>query len=127
MLSFFDYFFYRASVFYDTGKDNGPAIAGLFILSLMQFFNLLSIECLIEIIRLKKFEIPKVAVVLVIILLSVINGIRYNKLSYDLLKKRWDNESEKQKKKRGVFVLLYLLLSTVIAFSLAIYIGNQLW
>ena len=124
MLKFFDYLFYRACKFYDKGKDQSTAMTGaLVILVLMQVFNLLSVFSILQIIIHKKYDVHKLLIVVGIFLLLIVNGIRYNKLDYAFFKGKWDNNDGM--KKRGNFLILYLLLSTILFFGLAIYLGTK--
>jgi hypothetical protein len=59
--------------------------------------------------------------------LLVLSGIRYNKLTYAILKDRWENEEENKKSKKQLLLLLYTVASAILCIGLAIYIGGQNW
>lgn len=127
MLNFFDYTYYRVCKAYYKTKDSNPRIAGLCIITLMHFFNILSVFCLFCISIQKKIYINKILALFVILILMILNGIRYNKLHYGILQEKWQNENADIQTKKGVMVLAYILLSTVAGIGLAIYLGSKKW
>jgi len=62
-------------------------------------------------------------IVLLYAILLFINGLRYNKLNYESLKKKWENENGNINQKNN-FVIPYILGSVVLFVILAIYIGS---
>jgi hypothetical protein len=121
---FFDYVYYRICRFYDKNKSSSPGITGLCILSLTHYFNILSIFFILSIAFERKFDISKWLGVLLYAILLFINGLRYNKLNYGFLKKKWENENGDIIKKNN-FVIPYILGSTALFAVLAIYIGSS--
>lgn len=57
--------------------------------------------------------------------LTILNGIRYNRLNYDVLKQRWADEDAKSYQRKGVGVVLYILLSVVVVIILIIVKANN--
>jgi hypothetical protein len=74
-----------------------------------------------------KAILSKLMVIVVIIVLFIINGFRYNRLTYAMLKERWGNEPIDRKIKRKLWVLFYIVFSSIIFFGLAIYLGSKPW
>ncbi len=107
ILTFFDYVYYRVCTFYNNSGEKRSSITGLFIISLFYFFNLISVAGFAIIIF--KIDLPainKSAFLIVNICIVILNGIRYNKLKYDVLNERWGNEDEITNEKKGFAVAL---------------------
>jgi hypothetical protein len=117
MLHFFDYVYYKSCQFYDKhGEGSGAGISGLAFLSLIQFLNLLSVVTVFWLIFPYEFILTtgdKILGAFVYIVIIFINGIRYNKLNYDILKERWDNEDKKNQRKKQIGVISYILITIV--------------
>ena len=97
MLHFFDYLYYKSCNLYAKRNPEGAGISGLSVVALFQMFNLSTVFFLFNIILDKNIHVNKLLIVAVCALLLVLNGIRYNKLTYAILKERWDNEGKKRK------------------------------
>jgi hypothetical protein len=127
MVSFFDYVYYRVCVFYDKNKDSSPGVSALLVVCLLQFFNISTILLLIQIAVTKRINISSLLVVSCIVMLLVVNGFRYNKLNYQVLRGRLANTSAVRKRRKESYVALYLIISTATVFILAIYLGSRKW
>lgn len=127
MFRFFDYVYYKACNFYLRENPDSVGLSGLIIIALMQVLNLLTCFFLMSIILGRKFHINKLLLIALCILLLVVNGIRYNKLTYAILKDKWDNEEENKKIKGQLLVLLYISGSAIMCVGLAIYVGSKNW
>lgn len=122
MLKFFDYVYYKCCQFYyKNGEENGYKISGLALLSLFQLLNI----ALIIILVFQWFHywanINKMLFAIPVFILLLLNGFRYNKLNYDVLKEKWENESATTSKKREVGVLLYMVLSVILVIAVIIW------
>ena len=107
MTSLFDYIFYRVYKFYQK-RDGTPAIYASAVLSVMQFFSLLS---MLAIVRLwLSFPIPqKYFIIPVILLLIGINWFRYEQnLDFKTLEARWGEEDSDKRNRRGWFLVVSL-------------------
>lgn len=127
MFHFFDYAYYRICKAYYKTRDSNPKIAGLCIITLMHFFNILSLFCLFCISIHEKIYINKLLALLVILTLMILNGIHYNKFHYGILQDRWQEEDRETQVRKGGMVVAYIILSTVIGIGLAIYLGSKKW
>jgi glucan phosphoethanolaminetransferase (alkaline phosphatase superfamily) len=125
MLTFFDYLYYAVCDFYSKRGEKEPRFTALLISALMHSFNLLSILFFISLITQSKIGINKFYAVIMTLALIILNGIRYNKYNYDVMKEKWGNEEESKKKKKAFIIVLYVILSTVLFFWLAIYLGSK--
>jgi hypothetical protein len=124
MLTFFDYVYYRVCVFYDKNKQNSPGVIALFILSTVQIVNLLTVLFLADILFGIRMVPNKIALIIICALFLFINGIRYNKFNYQVLKEKWHQETPASNN-RGRFVFLYIVLSFLTVFILAICFGGN--
>jgi len=125
MLHFFDYLYYKSCNLYAKRNPEGAGLSALPVVALFQMFNLSTVFFLFNIILEKNIPVNKLWIVASCALLLVLNGIRYNKLTYAILKERWDNEEENKKIKKQLLLLLYIVGSTVLCIGLAIYIGSK--
>jgi hypothetical protein len=64
-----------------------------------------------------------------VLILFVLNGIRYNKHKYDYneLQKRWGIEEEKAQNNKTSLVIAYIILSGILLLVLSIYLGSKDW
>ncbi len=108
MMNLFDYIFYRVYKFYQK-RDGTPAIYASGVLTLMQFFLLLSILAAIRLII--DFPIPqKYFNIPIIILLLGINWYRYER-EFDIrkLESKWGKEDSTIRKRRGLLLVVSLI------------------
>ena len=131
MLRFYDYLFYKAYQFYykKEGNLSTSRTGGLLIVSAVEAFNLFSISFIICIIINKKIHVNKFYAVIPVLILIIINGIRYNKHEYDYdeLQKRWGIEEEKIINKKTGLIIAYIIFSVILFFGLSIYLGTKNW
>jgi hypothetical protein len=122
MMKFFDYVYYKSCQFYyANGEGDGAGISGLAFLSLIQYLNLISIIAILWLIFPYKFVFTggaKVITALIFIIIVVVNGFRYNKMNYNTLRERWDNEDKKIKRKKEIRVIFYILITVIIVIGL---------
>lgn len=109
MLSFFDYIYYRVCGFYYSNNSNSPRIAGLVVLSLMYLFNIVFIYGLASLLLNGNIRFSIIATVILYLIILVFNGFRYNRLNYDVLNKKWENESVTSKSKKNRWIWMYFL------------------
>jgi hypothetical protein len=122
MQSFFDYLYYKACKLY--AKEDGAALSGVVVVAVLQMFNLLAFFFLMDIILKRKLPLNKIMVLLILAILVILNGIRYNKITYAILDEKWKNEIESKKIKHQLLVLLYVSVSVISGVGLAIYLGS---
>ena len=117
MINLFDYIFYRVYKAYQK-RDGTPAIYASAVLSVMQFFSLLSMLAIIRLFI--DFPIPQKYFILPIILLLIgINWFRYERdFDFKKLEAKWGEENSSQRKQRGW--LLVVSLITLILFPILI-------
>jgi hypothetical protein len=119
MMVLFDYVYYKASDFYSRSDPNGAGISGLAVLTTVQFLNLLSAYMASFTFFHTKPYLNKGYVLLFMAVLLVLNGIRYNKRNYPILKERWAGESESRKGRNNLLVISYIMISLFVPVSLA--------
>lgn len=127
MLHFFDYVYYKSCRLYAKNDKDGAGLSGLVVIAVLQMFNLMTILLLISIILERKLLANKLFILGLYILLLLLNGIRYNKLNYPVLKETWDNEQESKKIKNQLLVLFYVSGSAILFIGLVIYVGSKHW
>ena len=110
MLRFFDYVYYRSSKFYFDNKGTNSKISGLCIIVIMHLFNISILFFLYCIVSKTKPFISKSIIIFLLVFFFLLDGIRYNKLNYNILSDRWKDELHANK--RGTLVLLYIIGST---------------
>ena len=126
MLRFFDYVYYRTCIFYEkSGEKKSYRISALVLLSALHVLNLFFLFQLIFTFLNYLPNINKYIAIIPYAAFLILNGVRYNKLNYDVLRERWANEDVKSYQKKGVGVVLYMLLSAVIVVVLIIIKANN--
>lgn len=125
-MHFFDYVYYKCCQLYDkNGEREGAGISGLILLSTFQMLNLIFISGLIfqTFHYYSTFNISWLLVF--IFILPILNGMRYNKLNYGVLKKRWESENIITKKKKETAVIIYALVSIITTIIIIIWRANN--
>ena len=125
VLHFFDYLYYKSCNLYAKRNPEGAGISGLCVVALFQMFNLSAVFFLFNIILDKNIPVSKLLILAGCILLLILNGIRYNKVTYAVLKEKWDYEEENKKIKKQLLLLLYIVGSVILCLGLAIYHGSK--
>ena len=126
MFRFFDYVYYRTCIFYNkSGEKKSYRISGLVLLSVLQVLNLLFLFQLTFTFLNYWPSVNKYIAVILYVVFLILDGIRYNKLNYDVLRKRWANEDAETYQRKGVWVVLYILLSVLLVIVLIIVKGNN--
>jgi hypothetical protein len=125
MLHFFDYVYYRVCSFYNkSGEQTSYKISGIVILTALYVLNLIFLCQLVSILFQLWFNINKYLIVIPYFMLLASNGIRYNKLNYNILNKKWGNEDPKAQQRKGLGVFLYILFSVIGVIILIIWRAN---
>ena len=122
---FFNYLYYRVYLFYVAKKDSIPGPSAFAIVVLLQIVNLISILFLSSIIYGQALLINKRIAIILFVITLIINAIYYKKNNFDKLSKKWQNEDFALRRKRGVGVILYIVISLFLFFGLAIYLGAK--
>jgi len=112
--NYFDYLYYRITTLY-TKWDGNNGINGILMISLIQL--LLICDVVLPIMRIW-FTFSQISPysktiaiigVMVLFALIIYNYIKYNH-KYDQLKIRWENETQRERMLKGVFILTSLVL-----------------
>src|SRR5690606_4853360 len=113
----FDYIFYRVYKFYQK-RDTTTAIYASGVLSVIQFFLLLSILAIVRLFV--DFEIPhRFFVIPIILVILGLNWYKYEKkLDFKKFEIIWSNEQQLKRVRRGWFIVV--VLSIVILFPIVI-------
>jgi hypothetical protein len=116
---------YRVCEFYLKHRGTSPEGTAIIIVTLMQFLNIFSIYDILSIITQKKLSVGKGTILAVIVLLLFLNGRRYYKFDYGMLKKKWAEPGGQEKTKRGYLVILYIIISITLCIGLTVYVGSK--
>lgn len=113
MIKRMDYIYYRIAKFFYK-SDGNIAMGALVILSMSEVLILSGILTLIcrlfyTLEQIRNFNIGGKEGVIVYFLLIVVNYLYYRN-KYEILKERWDNESERQQRLRGILVVIAIFL-----------------
>jgi hypothetical protein len=126
MFRFFDYVYYRTCIFYNkSGEKTSYRISGLVLLSVLQVLNLLFLFQLTFTFLNYWPSLNKYIAVILYVIFLILDGIRYNKLNYDVLRERWANEDAQSYQRKGIWVVLYILLSVLLVIVLIIVKANN--
>jgi hypothetical protein len=126
MSRFFDYIFYLIYTFYKKEKGSASSSAG--IVGGLQAFNVISFYFLYLILFAPYAGISKMYFILVLLVFQVTTYIRYiyrEDNSVEVIKKRWQDLSEPSKTRIRLLLFVYILISVVSFFGLAIYLGES--
>jgi hypothetical protein len=130
MLRFFDYVYYRVCKAYSSAGDSNAGSIAFVVVALVQGFNIITLPFLILAIAHERPTINKYFIGLFELALIVLNYIRYvykDNNNFKVLQERWKTEELNTKHKRGIGVLVYIVLSFGFYLGLAIYIGSKKW
>jgi hypothetical protein len=129
MIVFFDYIFYRVFSFYKEEWSNDmPGFNAVLILSLMQSFNVIPVLLAYLLIvqkNIMSIEVNKYHFMIIGFLILFFNVWRYlSGKRYNTLVEIWKNEDVIAMKRKGMFVLGYMILSTFFVLGAAIISGE---
>ena len=127
LFNFFDYLFYIVYRAYSKTKDSSPAMAAVCVVSAMQGFNLLSCLMIYCVISHDKSIASTLLFGGVGIFLIIFNYIRYIYKENKNYKIRDENSSRNIKNLKEFLTVFYIIVSTVLFFGLAIYLGSKKW
>jgi len=125
----FDYSYYRVCDFYNKKKDSSAEMTSSLIISLMQFFTVLDVFILVRFFW--AYSIPdnfsKYWFLPLVLLLSAFNWNRYVKYrKFRDFKTVWALETIKEKRRRGWWVMLYMVFSLVFPIFYGILLENSI-
>lgn len=123
---FGDYIYYRVCKAYSKTKDSSPEGAAVCIISGVQGFNIITCFMLLALIERDKSVLNLFIVIIIIGFFLIFNYIRYiyrGNNNYKLMREKWDMEPNATKK--GVVVILYIIISVALFIGLAIYLGSK--
>jgi hypothetical protein len=125
MMNFFDYVFYRWYLIYNR-EERDPTLSASLIVSAYQLLTIIFLTLLAS--RLFHFEIPNTNYIYPLIaIFYAINWYKYERdFDFEVLKNRWENESKKQKKVRGFFLVAYLIIVFLTPFIYGIFFNGDM-
>ncbi len=127
----FDYIFYWITSTYSRiwPNDRSPWINGILLVSLFQFFTILSPSLgIVESIASRSRFLEKAIVILILVLPALFNHYRYLKvIRYEKLEERWGHEEADVRKRRGRLILIYFAVVFLIPIAFGILRYNLHW
>lgn len=107
---FFDYIFYRVFGFYkNKWKSDIPAVYAICVIVTCQVANVVAIGFVLSEYVFHELILSKWIIGILFFFLLSINGLRYKVPS--VYEKKYQDETDAEKKRKGYGVLLYILLS----------------
>ena len=113
----FDYFYYRFASFYIDQFGEGGTSSAAIVLSLAQCLNILVLFIIFMLFTgLQIYASPIVIILIGTCVMYIFNSIRYRKSkSFQELSSKWRNEESVIKKRRGYIIILYFIVSLIMA------------
>lgn len=123
-MKYFDYIYYRVYNTYQKWREQDPWIYASMLVALMQFLNLLVIYLIVDVLINTSTNLKPVIIVLFVVLIGL-NFQRYSKVKpYEKLKGLWKDEQQELKKKKGWFIVLYIILSVLLPIAYGFIMHN---
>lgn len=123
MRNLIDYVFFRAYTFYKK-KDSTPVFMSCLVVSVVLFFNVLDILSILQLfLKFPAEVLNKQKPIIVIVLLLILWLVwRYFKSSGRLLElqERYNDENTILRRRNGVLIVLYIVISILIPISIGI-------
>ncbi len=111
MINVLDYFFYRVYSFYKKKKESIPVFISCVILSLAVSMPLVSIMLFTESASQNRIKISKLIALIFFVAFIVVFWYRYkNETTVSQIERKYSAENVAQKRTKGVFILLYIII-----------------
>jgi hypothetical protein len=125
-MTFFDCVYLKVSKFYSSAnKEKLSGFPGLFVLALMQAFNIFTVFLIVCIILQQKPHISRWSLLLLILVLAFANGTKYYRIDFSIFQAKWDGNTEKKRNLLNRMVSIYIAGSTIVCIILVIYVGGK--
>jgi hypothetical protein len=113
-MKYFDYIYYRVYSTYQKWREPDPWIYASILVALMQFLNLLVIYLIVDELINTSINLKPVIVVLIVALIGL-NFQRYKNVKpYEKIENFWKDEQKESKKKKGWFIVFYIIISVLL-------------
>lgn len=125
---FFDFLYYATYRFYSGYNEKGAKSSAAGIVGGFQVINILTVIMLFQLAFQQKGYINKLLVVVLFIVFQITTYFRYiykSSHSVDVIESKWLGKSEAFRKQMNNAIFLYVALSIIISFGLAIYLGGK--
>ncbi|AXP80839.1 hypothetical protein CJ739_1753 [Mariniflexile rhizosphaerae] len=124
-MNFFDYVYYRSySLYKNILGDSTPMLYALCVVSLMQQFNVFTMLYFAYVYLDLNMNINKYVLYASFLVFIIPNYLRYSKFSYEQMDEKWRNVSKNKKIRGTIFMVLYIILSTIAIITTAIILGK---
>ena len=129
MLIFFDYCYFHLYNFYSGYNDKSPGSAAGALVGGFLAMNIITIMMFILWVdKTKSFLNNRWLIVGIAVLFQIITYVRYEQLrrfSYESIREKVNQNTESKRKLMRSFSIAYGILSPIICFALAIYLGSK--
>ncbi len=131
MLKFFDLIFYHLYKFYAKHKERGALSSSAGIVGGFYACNVMMLLMVLALISQTKIYFSSTLAILgLIIFFQITTYIRYvykETITPEIIKERWSKKTDSQKSMLRFLIFIYILISSVGLFGLAIYLGSKEW
>jgi len=131
MFKFFDLIFYHLYKFYAKYKKRGAMSSAAGIIGGFQAMNVMMLLMVLALIYQTKIYFSNTpSMIGLIIFFQITTYIRYvykETITPEIIKERWVSKTDSQKIQLRSFMVVYILLSSIGFFGLAIYLGSKKW
>ena len=125
-MTFFDCVYLKVSKFYSSAeKEELSGFSGLFVLATLQMFNLSSLFFIICLILKEKPNLPRWWILALGVISLFVNGFKYYRIDFSTLQEQWDGLAERKRKMINRIMAIYIVVSTIVLFILAISVGSM--
>ena len=125
---FFDFLYYSIFLFYSNYNEKGAASTSAGIVGGLQALNILTGIMLYQLLFGERTYIDKLFVVGLFIVFQVLTYYRYiykDIRSIEVMDKKWSAKSMAFRKQMGKLLFVYVAISIIGCFGLAIYLGGR--
>jgi hypothetical protein len=125
-VTFFDCVYLKVSKFYSSAnKEELSGYTGLFVLALMQMFNISTLFFIICIILQTNPPLPFWSFLLLEAVLVFANGVRYYRIDFSIFQEKWEGIAEEKRNMLSRLVSIYIAGSTIVWLIFLIYLGGM--
>ncbi len=127
LIKAFDYIYYRVyHVYKIKWNDNSPGAYATSLVTLLQSLLFVVMPVLIySAFSGIEIGLGKIYYIGVFIVFFVFNYFRYYKVTnYKNLAKKWNEEEKDKRKKRGIYIILFIIITLLMFFALVTFLGK---
>jgi hypothetical protein len=123
---FYDFLYYKIYKFY-AKKEKGASSSAAATIGGLQAMNVLTLIIICLNFSHKKIHFNKIVALVIILFFQITTYVRYvyrDNNSIQAIEEKWLNKSESYWTMHNIFGIVYIILSVILFFGLAIYFGS---